>query len=239
MPEKKGRAGEKTLAQTAGLFSIHVITASGTAWAFLALIAAANGSWEHMFLWLGVALLVDALDGPLARRAKLAEKMPRWSGETLDLVVDFVTYVFVPAYAIASCGLLPDGVALFAGIAIVITSAIYFSDRAMKTEDNYFQGFPAIWNVAVFYLLLMAPPPGLATLFVGILMIMTFLPIPFIHPLRVIRWRRFNIALMVIWSLLALSALGHHMAAGPLVTGTLCVIGLYILGGGVIAGKRA
>ena len=89
-------------------FSVHVLTACGAALALLALLAATRGDWPLMFLWLGVALVVDAIDGPLARAVNVAEVLPRWSGETLDLVVDYTTYVFVPAYAVAAGGLMPD-----------------------------------------------------------------------------------------------------------------------------------
>ena len=82
-------------------FTIHIFTACGAVLAFLALILATGEQWAAMFFCLGLALIVDAVDGPLARAFKVAEVLPRWSGETLDLVVDFVTYVFVPAFAIA------------------------------------------------------------------------------------------------------------------------------------------
>lgn len=224
--------GQSISRATLALFSIHVLTASGAVLALMALIQAAQGEWSHMFYWLAAALFVDAIDGPIARRTGVAEKLPRWSGATLDLVVDFVTYVFVPAYAIVVSGYLPDGLDYAAGAAIVLTSAIYFSDQQMKLEDNYFQGFPAIWNAAAFYLFLIAPPQWAGALFVFALLVMTFLPIPFIHPVRVVRLRYFNMALLVLWSVLALVAMAHDMAAGPFVTGTLCAIGVYILGGG-------
>ena len=114
-------------------FSVHVLTACGAALALLALLAAARGDWPLMFLWLGVALVVDAIDGPLARAANVAEVWPRWSGDTLDLVVDYTTYVFVPAYAVAAGGLMPDALALLAAAAIAITGTLYFADREMKT----------------------------------------------------------------------------------------------------------
>ena len=123
-------------------FAVHGLTASGAAFALVALILATGGQWSAMFVCLGLALIVDAVDGPLARAFKVAEVLPRWSGDTLDNVVDFVTYVFVPAYAIAGSGLMPPALALPAGIVIVITGAIYFADRQMKTADNYFRGFP-------------------------------------------------------------------------------------------------
>ena len=117
-------------------FLVHILTASGAALAFLALQAAVRGRWSEMFAWLGVALVVDAADGPLARIFRVAETLPRWSGDTLDLVVDFLTYVFVPAYAIAASGLLGPPLDIGAGIVIVVTGGLYFANRGMKTRDR-------------------------------------------------------------------------------------------------------
>src|SRR3954465_4719703 len=127
-------------------FSIHVLTAAGAAVALFALLAATHGDWPLMFLWLGVALVIDAIDGPLARALNVAEVLPNWAGDTLDLVVDYTTYVFVPAYAVAAAGLMPDALALPAAAAIAITGTLYFANREMKTPDNFFRGFPAVWN---------------------------------------------------------------------------------------------
>src|SRR5665647_1600668 len=114
-------------------FVIHIFTACGAALGFLALILATGGHWAAMFFCLGLALIVDAVDGPLARTCKVAEVLPRWSGATLDLIVDFVTYVFVPAFAIAASGYLPQMLAIPGGIVIVIIGTLYFADRNMKT----------------------------------------------------------------------------------------------------------
>src|SRR5690348_17747301 len=127
----------------------------GAALGFAALVAATRGEWGLMFQCLGVALFVDGVDGTIARRLNVAELLPRWSGDVLDLVVDFLTYVFVPAYAIAHAGVLPAPLAVPAGIAIVVTSALYFADRQMKMDDNSFRGFPALWNAVAFYLILL------------------------------------------------------------------------------------
>lgn len=215
-------------------FAVHLLTASGTALAFLALIAAVDRNWSLMFLWLGIALLVDGIDGPLARRFSVATVLPRWSGDTLDLVIDFLTYVFVPAYAIANAGLLPGPFAIIAGIAIVASSAIYFADRQMKMADNYFRGFPALWNAVAFYLILIMPPPWLAAIFIVTLLVLTFVRIPFIHPLRVKRLRALNIAMLAVWAVLALVALWRNMSPEPLVTVGLCVIAVYVLAAGLM-----
>jgi phosphatidylcholine synthase len=186
-----------------------------------------------MFAWLGLALLVDAADGPLARHFRVAETLPRWSGDTLDLVVDFLTYVFVPAYAIAASGLLGSPLDIGAGIVIVVTGGLYFADRRMKTHDNYFRGFPALWNCVAFYVLLLRPAPWLTASTIVVLAVLTFAPFPFIHPMRVKRLRALNLVLLAAWAMLGLVALARDLAPGPWVTGGLCAIGLYVLAAGV------
>ncbi|MGH6768982.1 MAG: CDP-alcohol phosphatidyltransferase family protein [Xanthobacteraceae bacterium] len=210
-------------------FLVHVFTASGVAFGFAALIAAAAQRWTLMFAALGVALVIDGIDGAIARKARVAERLPRWSGDVLDLVVDFVTYVFVPAYAIATSGLLPQPVAVPAGIVIVMTGALYFSDREMKTPDNYFRGFPALWNAAAFYLFVLKPAPWVAAAAAAILAVLTFMPFKFVHPFRVVRLRALTVAALTLWIGLAAAALAHDLAPGPWVTGGLAVAGLYFL----------
>jgi phosphatidylcholine synthase len=214
-------------------FAVHVFTATGAALALAALVYAARGNWAAMFLCLGLALIVDAVDGTIARYLKTAEILPRWSGDVLDLVVDFTTYVFVPAYAIAAGGLLPQALALPGGMLIVITGALYCADRQMKTADNYFRGFPALWNVAAFYLFLLKPAPWASAALVAVLAVSTFLPFKFIHPVRVIHLRPLNIALLMLWSVLALIAVLRALDPGALVAGALVAIALYFLAVGL------
>jgi phosphatidylcholine synthase len=214
-------------------FAVHVLTASGAALALAALFYAAHDRWTAMFVCLGLALIADGIDGPLARRFKVAELLPRWSGDVLDLVVDFVTYVFVPAYAIAAGGLVPPALALPAGIVIVVTGAIYFADRDMKTADNYFRGFPTLWNAVAFYLFVLRLAPWLAVAIVALLAVMTFVPIKFVHPVRVVRLRALTIAALVLWAILAIVALTRDLAPGPWVAGGLLLIALYLIGVGL------
>jgi len=217
-------------------FSVHVFTACGAALGLLALVMATGGHWTEMFLCLGLALLVDGVDGPLARAFKVAEVLPRWSGATLDIVVDFVTYVFVPAFAIAASGLLPDGVDIGAGIAVCISGALYFADREMKTHDNYFRGFPVVWNLVAFYLYVFQPAPWLAASAIFVLAALTFVPIPFVHPLRVKRLRILNIALLGAWCALAMLTLASDLEPGPYVKVPLAAIALYFLVAGLLRG---
>jgi phosphatidylcholine synthase len=215
-------------------FAVHIFTACGAALALLALIFATGGQWAAMFLCLGLALVIDGIDGPLAREFKVAEILPRWSGETLDLIVDFATYVFVPAFTIAASGLLPYALAIPAGIVVTITGALYFADRQMKTPDNYFRGFPAVWNLAAFYLYLLTPPPWLAAAMVAALAVLSFTPIKFLHPLRVRRLRPLNIALLAAWAGLAFLAVIHDLNPGPYVTWPLVAIAIYFFVAGLL-----
>ena len=220
--------------KTALAFSVHIFTATGAALGLLALLAASKADWPLMFMLLGVALVVDGVDGTFARRLDVAKRLPRWSGETLDLVVDFVTYVLVPAYALVVGNLLPQSLAVPLGVAIVVTSALYFADRRMKTKDNYFRGFPAVWNVPAFYLFLLRPDPWIAAATIALLAVLTFVPVPFLHPFRVVRLRMLNIALLAAWSVLAFVALIRDMMPGPWIAGALCVIAVYFLGAGIL-----
>jgi phosphatidylcholine synthase len=219
-------------------FAVHIFTATGAALALGALIAAVGGRWELMFWCLGAALIVDGVDGTMARKLQVAEVLPRWSGDVLDLVVDFTTYVFVPAYAIAASGLLPEPLAIAAGIVIVMTGALYFADRRMKTEDNYFRGFPTLWNAVAFYLFVLEPGPWLAAAIVAALAALTFAPFKFLHPFRVVRLRIVSIAALVLWSVLAAYALLQGLAPGPWVKGGLIAIALYFLGVGLTEKPR-
>jgi phosphatidylcholine synthase len=214
-------------------FAVHLFTAAGGALGFLALIAAFERRWTVMFWCLGAALFVDGIDGTFARRYRVAEVLPRWSGDTLDLVVDFITYVFVPAYAIAASGLLPSVLAIPAALLIVVTSALYFADRDMKTEDNYFRGFPALWNAVAFYLFVLKPAPWLTAALIVVLAVLTFVPFKFLHPFRV-RWlRAVTLAALVIWGVLAAAALLYDLDPGPWIVYGLVIVALYFVAVGL------
>jgi phosphatidylcholine synthase len=213
----------------AAAFSVHIFTALGAGIALIAMLEAVREHWAAMFAWLGMALVIDGLDGPMARRLDVVRVQPNWSGEVLDLVVDFVTYVFVPAYAITASGLLLPLTAPLLGAGIVVTGALYFADRRMKTPDNHFRGFPALWNAAAFYLFLLHLPPALGSLGVAILIALTFAPFNVVHPIRVVRLRGLTLSLVAIWTVLAVIALAYDFDVGALVTTGLCAIAVYIV----------
>ncbi len=215
-------------ATRAAAFSVHIFTALGAGIGLIALLEAVREHWAAMFAWLGIALVIDALDGPMARRLNVMSVQPNWSGEVLDLVVDFVTYVFVPAYAITASGLLLPLAAPILGAGIVVSSALYFADRRMKTDDNHFRGFPALWNAVAFYLFLLHWRPALSSLAVAVLIGLTFVPFNVLHPVRVARLRGLTLSLMGLGALLAIYALASDFKVGMPVTLALCAIAIYV-----------
>lgn len=221
-------------ASRAGAFAVHLLTASGVGLGLLALLAAHERRFATMFFWLGLALIVDGIDGPLARRYRIKEVLPAWSGDILDLTVDYLNYVIVPAYALVLSGLIAEPLSHAAGIAIAVTSALYFADLRMKTADAYFRGFPAAWNVVVFYLLLFTPAPELTIGVVVLLCIMTFVPVPFLHPFRVTRLRPLTLVCLAGWSALALTAVAYDLSPPRAVMVALLVLAVYFIGAGLI-----
>jgi phosphatidylcholine synthase len=225
---------EKAVAPHTAAFAVHIFTACGAACALLALIAAVRTDWPMMFVWLGVALVIDGVDGTFARRLHTAELLPRWSGDVLDLVVDILTYVFVPAYAIATSGLMPQALAIPLGVVIVVTGSLYFADRQMKTSDYYFRGFPALWYVAAFYLFLLKLPSWLGALAVVVLAVLTFVPFHVVHPIRIRRLRGLTVAAMVVGTLLAIVAIAANLEPGFWTVTLLCVLAVYFVGIGFL-----
>jgi phosphatidylcholine synthase len=120
-------------------------------------------------------------------------------------------------------------VAIPLGTLIVVTGALYFADRRMKTSDSYFRGFPALWNVAAFYLFIFKPAPWLGALAVVVLAAATFAPIHFVHPVRVPRWRPLNLVLLALWALLALLALAQNLDPPAWVAAALGAIAIYFV----------
>jgi phosphatidylcholine synthase len=135
----------------------------------------------------------------------------------------------VPAYAITAGGLLLPVAAPLLGAGIVVTGALYFADRRMKTADNHFRGFPALWNAAAFYLFLLQLPPALSSLLVFALIVLTFVPFKVIHPVRVARLRRLTLWLIAVWAVLALIVLIYDFHVPISLTLTLCAIAVYVL----------
>jgi phosphatidylcholine synthase len=199
--------------QRAAGFSVHMFTASGGAVALLALYAAIERDFSACFAWLGLALFIDGIDGTLARAARVTETAAAIDGVVLDLVVDFLTYVLVPVVALWRSDLMPTPVAFWIGLIVTIASALYFADTRMKTKDNWFRGFPALWNVFVLFLFVLRLPWLVnAAALLGATAMM-FAPVVFVHPLRVVKLRYVTIGVTVAWFALASVAILEHLDA--------------------------
>lgn len=216
-----------------GAASVHLLTATGAVLALLALRAVNVGDWQMMFVWLGIALAVDAVDGPLARLIGVKIVLPRFSGERLDLIVDYLTYVVVPAFALTEATLLPEGARLPAAIAILLSSLFHVADVNSKTEEGYFVGFPAIWNIVLLYLFVLEPAPFVSLVIVIFFVALTFVPILAVHPFRVERLRALTCLVTLVWTAAAAIAVADPFPSPLWVQALLLLSAAYFTGVGL------
>jgi phosphatidylcholine synthase len=182
---------------------VHLLTATGAVFAMLAMLAAVDRKWDLMFLWLVVAFAVDGIDGPLARKYDVKTHAPEFDGVLLDLIIDYLTYVFIPAFALFTSGLMDGWTGWFAIIVITFASAMYFADTRMKTKDNSFSGFPGCWNMLVLVIFALKPNFWISLALVTALAIAMFLPLKFVHPVRTERWRKVTLPMALAWTFFA------------------------------------
>ncbi|MDG1458796.1 MAG: phosphatidylcholine synthase [Pseudoprimorskyibacter sp.] len=214
--------------------SVHLLTATGAVFALLAILAAADENWPRMYLWLLVAFAVDGIDGPLARHYDVQINAPRFDGQLLDLIIDYLTYVFIPACALYWSGLLPGWTGWGAIIIISFASAMYFADTRMKTEDKSFQGFPGCWNMVILVIFAISPPPMVTLIIVLVLAVAMFLPLRFVHPVRTKRWRNITLPVALIWTVLAIWAALLDLNTPNLLQIALLATSIYLLGAGAV-----
>ena len=180
-------------------WAVHGFTGSGAVLGFLAIISILNSDAVGAFLWLGLALLIDGLDGSLARKIGVTDKTPNIDGSALDLVIDYLNYVIIPALMIYWFQFVPPGWEIYIPAGIVAVSLYTFANINMKTSDYYFSGWPAIWNILVLYFYILGTNLWINLIVIIILYILTFVPIKFVHPLRVKNLRNYTIFATVLW----------------------------------------
>ena len=181
-------------------WAVHGFTASGAVLGFLALISIFNNDQTSSFLWLGLALLVDGLDGTIARKVGVSDKAPNIDGSTLDNLIDYLNYVIIPSLMIYWFQMVPNGWEIVIPAGIFAVSLYTFANINMKTEDYYFSGFPALWNIVVLYFYILNTNHYINLIVIIFLSILTFIPIKFVHPLRVKKLRNITIFCTIIWS---------------------------------------
>ena len=213
--------------------SVHLFTASGAVFAMLSMLAAANHQWSLMFLWLVVAFAVDGIDGPLARRFDVKNYAPRFDGVLLDLIIDYLTYVFIPAFALFQSGLLPGWTGWVTIIIITFASAMYFCDGNMKTKDNSFHGFPGCWNMVALVMFAIQPNFWIILSLVTTLAIAMFLPLKFILPVRTERWRHASLPITLLWISFAGWSAWVDFSSNPIILWGLTLTSLYLISAGL------
>ncbi len=213
---------------------VHLLTATGAVFAMLAMLEATRAHWDVMYLWLVIALFVDGIDGPLARRYDVEANAPEFDGVLLDLIIDYLTYVFIPAYALYASGLMDGWSGWVAIIVITFASALYFSDTRMKTADKSFSGFPGCWNMAVLVLFALAPEWWVCLIVVAILAVAMFLRVKFVHPVRTERWRAVTLPMALAWVVFALWAAWGNFDVSPVAEWGLIVTSVYLTFAGAV-----
>jgi phosphatidylcholine synthase len=214
--------------------SVHFLTATGAVFAMLAMLEAVQQDWAMMFVWLVVAFAVDGIDGPLARRAHVKHNAPEFDGVLLDLIIDYLTYVFIPAFALFSSGLMDGWSGWVMIILVTFASSLYFADTRMKTKDNSFSGFPGCWNMLVLVLFALEPGWAWCLGIVTLLTIAMFLPIKFIHPVRTERWRIISLPMALAWTFFAGWAAWVDFHPESWAHWGLVVTSVYLLGAGAL-----
>jgi phosphatidylcholine synthase len=190
-------------------WGVHAYTASGAVLAYLTVTAVVSGEYRTAFLWMLLATLIDATDGWMARAARVKDVLPRVNGARLDDIVDYLTFVFAPAFLIERAGLVGDLEGRVAVAAILLSSAYGFSQEDAKTADHFFTGFPSYWNIVAFYLFAAALPPGVNAAILIALAILVFVPIRYVYPSRTPTLRTVTLTLGIAWgAMLAVLVMG-------------------------------
>lgn len=201
-----------TASQRLTAWLVHALTLSGLAWATLATLALIEGNYTAMWLWLGLALVVDAVDGTLARKARVKEVLPWFDGGIVDIAVDYLTWTFIPAlFMYLALPLGPQPLALALVITILASSMFCYANEHWKSSDYYFVGFPAAWNIVAVTLYIMGTGALANTIIIAVLAALTLTPTYYTHPFRVKRLMSLNIAAISIW----LGATAYLVASVP------------------------
>ena len=207
-------------------YLVHIFTALGVVFGFLALLATVDGKIPEAFLWLAFALFVDGVDGTLARAVNVNQNTPEIDGAILDNIIDYLNYVVVPVFIFYSLGMAPEPYLLLSCVAILLVSCFTFTNTNIKTDDFYFSGFPAIWNIVVLYFYILESSQFTNFIFVILFCVLTFIPFKYVHPFRVVEFRRITLIITFIWMITTTILLLDITFYNPTFTGTNFLIWL-------------
>ena len=201
-------------------YLVHLFTALGVVFGFLALLATVNLEIPEAFLWLALALFVDGVDGTLARAANVKENTPSIDGAILDNIIDYLNYVVVPVFIFYTLNMVPEPFLLLSSAAILLVSCFTFINTETKTEDFYFSGFPANWNIVILYFYILDSTQWINLFFVLLFCVLTFIPFKYVHPFRVVEFRKITLLITSIWMVTTTVLLFGITFTNPLI-GTL------------------
>ena len=207
-------------------YLVHIFTALGVVFGFLALLATVDGKIPEAFLWLAFALFVDGVDGTLARAVNVKQKTPEIDGAILDNIIDYLNYVVVPVFIFYSLGMAPEPYLLLSCIAILLVSCFTFTNTNIKTDDFYFSGFPAIWNIVILYFYILESSEFTNFIFVILFCILTFIPFKYVHPFRVVEFRKITLMITSIWMITTTILLFDLSLSNPIFTSANFIIWL-------------
>jgi len=180
---------------------VHLYTASSAVLALLATRAIFEYRLRDAFFWLGAAIVIDASDGVLARAARVSQRLPWFNGAKLDDIVDYLTYVFVPAVIVWRALLVAEAWTIPVASAMLLSSAYGFNREDAKTSDHFFTGFPSYWNLVVFYLYLLQAGQTFNAMVLLALAVLVFVPLRYVYPSRTPAWRGVTVGLGVLWGI--------------------------------------
>ena len=176
--------------------SVHLFTATGSVFGFLALLAVIQHEWRGMVIWMVASMMVDGLDGFLARRADTKTYAAKFDGALMDNIIDYFTYVVVPALFLFESDVLPSGWGIVGASAILLASAFQFSQTDAKTEDHFFTGFPSYWNIVAIYALVLGLNQWVNLIILLFLVVLVFVPIKYVYPTRSTQFRALTLSLI-------------------------------------------
>lgn len=217
----------------AAAWATHLFTASGAIWGLLAIFAITNDQLALAFVWMGVSVFVDSFDGLLARRVRVKDVLPNFDGALLDNMIDFLNYVFVPAFFLYQTDVLPNGYGLVGAVAILLASAYQFCQDDAKTDDHFFKGFPSYWNIMVYYMFLLSWSGWINLSITLLCTALVFVPIKYVYPSRTAIWQKLTMTLACLWgviNILILLQYYHTETTNPRMIWASLLFAVYYMG---------
>lgn len=175
---------------------VHFLTGSGIIFSFLALVSVIEGYKLQTFMFLGVALIIDIIDGTLARRYKIDVIFPNIDGKTLDTIIDYINYILIPCIMLYKFNYLPQNFSLIIPIVILCISLYSYINIKLIDASFSYLGFPSIWNIILLYLEILSFNKWINLLIIIFFVFLKFVPFKVLHPMRFPKLKKTNITLL-------------------------------------------